>query len=415
MAVNALVWNLENFGVRYGTDGNGYMCELARCEVIAAVVADANVQVLVIQELCPNGVALLPILQALINGATGTGDWHFDWIPGSVPYGNPIPPAVFGDLGFTAQGNGEGYAVLYRQAYLTAQPVARSAGQDTGLGGGGGGGNFIDVVTTGQTLAFNAVEPMISFAGPAANLGFPIPNCPPTNIVHVTRGGIYNSNDVVAAQFACRRACTVQVTDPTVAPAVNYPLVVYHTPASSPACYYGALIGFASQQLQVGGDKAYCGDLNVAGAGDQANLRAYSNVTLGYGSQTYGAAGYALTSVHAEVFGGGAWNQGLAVLTTARDYGFATGAPAVSIAPVLNWIGTAGTVTYAALHTPGMMAVLAANVVPTRAARYPANVVAVANGYFTGIHPGGSDAATAVALIFNLLLSDHLPVLITRP
>lgn len=431
MTVRVLVWNLEEFGTRYGSDIDAAVCDALRSALIAAVVQDAGAQVLVLQELRSRGVGMLAALQNDLNNATGHADWHYDWIPGSVPTAVAFPPPNFAALGFTAAGNQEGYAVLYRQGYLGAQAVARSAGQDTGLAGGGGGGNFIDLVVSGQPLAFAGAEPVIGFTAPPAAvgaLGFPQSTCPFANIVTMTRkrtftgGGVpYRSNDVIPLQFECRRPCQVEVIDAAAVGAPTFPLVVYHSPVganASPSSYYGALIGFASAALQVAGDRAYAGDLNVVAAAQQGYLRGRA-IALGYpsASQTWDpvAGAYRPTSVHAWIDNAN-WHTAAGALTSARDYGFCTGTPVAELPPVLTWIGTGGTAVNNLLIAAGTQASLLGMVLPKFAAQAPSNADQVITAFYGGgAYPAGTDAGVAAALIFNLLLSDHLPVQIRRP
>jgi hypothetical protein len=431
MTVRVLVWNVEEFGTRYGSDVDAAVCDALRSALIAAVVQDANAQVLVLQELRSRGVGMLAALQNDLNAATGQVDWHFDWIPGSAPTGGAIPAPNFAALGFTAAGNQEGYAVLYRQGYVGAQAVARSAGQDTGLLGGGVGGNFIDLVVSGQPLAFNEAEPVIRFQAPpaaTANLGFPQSTCPFANIERVTRkrtrddaGAPYRSNDVIPLQYECRRPCQIEVIDAGAVGAPAFPLVVYHSPVganASPSSYYGALIGFASAALQVAGDRAYAGDLNVVAAAQQGYLRGQA-IALGYpsASQTWDpvTGAYRPTSVHAWIDNAN-WHTAAGVLTSARDYGFCTGTPVAELPPVLTWIGTAGTAVNNLLINPGTQAAVLGMALPKFAAQAPADAGQVVTAFYGGgAYPAGTDAGVAAALIFNLLLSDHLPVQIRRP
>jgi hypothetical protein len=424
MAVTALAWNVEVFGARYGNDAAAGVCENLRCALIAAVVADAGAQVLVIQELRRQGVAYLATLQAALN-AGAHNDWHYDWIPGSVPRGGAIPPAAFADLGFTITGNNEGYGVLYRQGYVLAQANARSAGEDTGLAGGGAGGNFIDVVVNGQPLAFQEANPNIHFAAPPAamaNLGFPQSTCPRVCIERQTRHALYRSNDVIPLSRGVRRPCQVTIVDANAMVPVPVPVVVYHAPVgqnASPSPLYGALIGFASSALQGAGDKAYVGDLNVANGVQQAILYNYSSAApLSYANQTFNG-GYDPTSVHAAAQNGAGvwqWNLGVGVVHTVRDFGFALGTTQTAVLPIRNWLANNATAAGAFVAVAANRAAITATVLPKFANRLPANAQAVLNAFAgAGAYPAGTDQDTATALLFNLLLSDHLPVQVSRP
>ncbi|MBS0297644.1 MAG: hypothetical protein JSR45_15145 [Proteobacteria bacterium] len=431
MAVTVLAWNIERFGDRYGFGATGATCDALRMAVIAQVVRDAGAQVLVIQELRSTGLPDLPRLRNALN-QTGNNDWHFDWIPGAVDNAAGIPPAALANLDFWQKANYEGYAVLYRQGYVAQIQGALSAGQDTSARAGGGNPNFIDLVYAGQTLAFNYSEPVIRFDLPPPTqnlqLDFPQSISPGANIparggkrkVSSSSGASLDTNDTIPQAYETRRPCHVLVVDASspVQPAPGFPLMVYHAPSKANGAYYGSLIGFASAPLQTGGDRAYAGDLNVVSAPAQAVLNFWAE-GLGYTAQTYANDAFALTSVHPSVHTR-LWHSGAGVLTAARDYGFGGGACAVDIPPVLDWIQNAGSFTNTflrgAANGAANRAAVVDTVLPLRADYYPDDAEDAVACYFDGAtnYPAGADARTCAALIFHLLLSDHLPVRITR-
>ncbi|MGJ4953969.1 hypothetical protein [Bradyrhizobium sp. HKCCYLS20291] len=419
MAVTALAWNLEEFGVRYGLEATSRQCEVVRCALIAAVVADLGAQVLVIQELRVHGVPFLARLQNFLN-ATGNNDWHFDWVPGAITNAGAMPPAGIGDLGFTAPGNLEGYGVLYRNGYAQQQAGARSAGQDTLNAAGGGGANRIDLVLNGSPIQFNANNPVITFnaLGAAAALGFPTSTCPDANIVRNLRGGrVFHSNNVIPQQRMSRRPCQVSIVDPNANPQTPVSTVVYHAPVgqnNSKSPIYGALLGFAAGALSANaGARGYLGDFNVVINGDQTILRNRATA-LNFVGQTYANNAFANTSVHSAVGTNGPWHQGAGVLTSPRDIGLGTTANATSVPDVLGLLTQNGTRAYALLRLQAVRNFISNTLLPWVDEWFPNNAGTVVNEFYSGGPYTIGDVATGRALMFNLLLSDHLPVQIVQ-
>jgi hypothetical protein len=417
MAVTALAWNLENFGTRYGNGPNSGLCEVTRCGLIANVVADAGAQVLVIQEMRRQGVPFLTTLQVELVIATGHADWHFDWIPGSVPRAGAVPPANFTDLGFTATGNQEGYAVLYRNNYVQAQAVSRSAGQDA-LIRNAAAANYIDIVASGKPIQFNAANPVIRFnaAGALAPLGFPASTCPDANIVRNLRAGVYRSNDVIPLQRGVRRPCQISIVDHNAMAPAPLSLVVYHAPVgqnNSKSPIYGTLLGFAANALAAG-DRGYMGDFNIVVGNDLTILRNRANA-LNFVAQTYNAGNFINTSVHAAVGVAGPWHQGAGVRTSPRDIGLGTVAGATAVPDVLASLTTGGSGANTFLTAAPNQNYITNTMLPLVAAWFPANAAAVLTAFYNGGgYPANTDIATARALMFNLVLSDHLPVRIVQ-
>lgn len=419
MAVTALAWNIEEFGSRYGLEATSAQCEVLRCRLIAAVVADLGAQVLVIQELKRQGIPLLRSLRHLLN-ATGNNDWHFDWIPGSITNAGALPPAGIADLGFTAPGNLEGYGVLYRNGYARQQAGARSAGQDTLNTNGGGGANRIDLVLNGSPIQFNANDPVITFngAGQAAALGFPTSTCPDANIVrNLRRNRVFRSNDVIPQQRMSRRPCQVSIVDPNAMQPAPLSTVVYHAPVgqnNSKSPIYGALLGFAADSLGANaGARGYLGDFNVVVNGQLTVLRNRATA-LNFVGQTYANNAFANTSVHAAAGTNGPWRQGAGVLTSPRDIGLGTVANATSVPDVLGLLTQNGTRAYAVLRAQGVRNYITNTLLPWVDEWFPNNAATVVNEFYAGGPYTVGDVATGRALMFNLLLSDHLPVQIVQ-
>ncbi|CCD93197.1 hypothetical protein BRAO375_2460018 [Bradyrhizobium sp. ORS 375] len=419
MAVTALAWNLEEFGARYGLEATGRQCEIIRCGLAAAVVADLGAQVLVIQELRVQGIPFLARLQTFLN-ATGNNDWHFDWIPGAIAGAGAMPPAVIGDLGFTGEGNLEGYAVLYRNGYARQQAGGRSAGQDTVATAGGGGANRIDLVLDGPPIQFNANNPVITFnaLGGATALGFPTSTCPDANIVRNLRGGrVFRSNDVIPQQRRSRRPCQISIVDPNANPQTPVSTVVYHAPVgqnNSKSPIYGALLGFAAGALGANaGARGYLGDFNVVVNGDLTVLRNRATA-LNFVAQTYANNAFANTSVHSAVGTNGPWHQGAGVLTSPRDIGLGTTANATSVPDVLGLFTQNGTRAYKMLRLQTVRNFITNTLLPRVGHWFPNNAGTVVTEFYSGGPYTIGDVATGRALMFNLLLSDHLPVQIVQ-
>jgi hypothetical protein len=420
MAVTALAWNIEDLGTRYGLTAAGLACEAVRCGLIAEVVADAGAEVLVIQELHPQGVALLATLQTALNAATGQTDWHYDWLPGSIASGGALPPTTINDLAFTPEGHREGYAILYRATYAQQQGSGLSAGQDTAIRVLPANASYIDLVLSGKPIEFYPSDPVIRFDanGAATALGFPSSTCSDANISYGLKKRVTNSGASILQQRLVRRPCLVNLVDPNVTLAQPLSLVVYHAPVGqngSKSHIYGTLIGFAATALApAAGARGYLGDFNVTGKGDLMTLHNRA-ATLNFIAETGGSGVYMNTSVHAAVGATGPWHQGTGVLTSPRDIGLGTAANATGIPDVLGSFNVVGAGANTFLMTAANQAFITTTLLPAAAANFPGNAAAVLAAFFAGGgYPANTDVSTGRALVFNLVLSDHLPVRIVQ-
>jgi hypothetical protein len=281
---------------------------------------------------------------------------------------------------------------------------------------------YIDLVLSGRQIQFFPLNPVIRFvqgAG-ALPLGFPASTCPDANIVRRLRSRPYRSNSVIPLSVGVRRPCQITIDDPHRGMAAPLSLVVYHAPVgqnNSRSPLYGTLLGFASDALAAAAS-GYVGDFNIVNGNDLTVLRDRANA-LNYNGQTWGAGAYNNTSVHAAIAGAGAgWHSGAGVLTSPRDIGLGTAANSTDVPSVLDWLNVqARPMRAAGTFINDNRDFIINTLLPLYAAYLPANADQVLNAFY-GIggaaYPPTTDARTGQALIFNLLLSDHLPVRIVQ-
>jgi hypothetical protein len=419
MPFTAMVWDIDQLGTRFGSFANPVLMEDLRCQLIAAVAAAAQADVLVIQGLKRQGVAFLGLLASQLNGHPANAVWHYDWLPGSqITAVNS--PTLFEQLGFTQAGNNEGYATLWRDGALA--PYANStlsSGIDTpdpnAINAKASRGRYLGMVFAGRPLRFNDQSTDITFDpnGTFAPLGFPPAVCPERTIVSEA-GGTSDPNGDIHQQLNVRRPCCVQLN---VTASRTVPLVVFQAPAgqdNSRGSFYATLIGFASQQLQAA-DCVYAGDFNVVGTRPQQTLATYP-AKLGYVANTYSNNQPAPSTVQYLNASGG-FLTGDAVLGNAQDYALARApkatAPTLSIRNVLDLdiIAAGGSVrdalTDAAETVEG-------TIMPDLVRVEGQKVAAVVEYFLNGQKlPYGADARTAAAIIHSVFISPHLPVTIS--
>ena len=413
MATTILAWNIEELGVKFaGAGTNMAAFEAFRAQLVANVAAQAQANVIIIQELRAAGVGLLPILCTQLAATIG-GVWHYDWLPGAL---TQAAAADFRDLGFTVPANSEGYAVVWQAGRLT--PLAGpplSAGVDSPVFAPANQ-HFITLITQGQTLTFEPSDEVpIQFTGPGGvGLGFPPSTCPDVGNEVRTRAAVHRGNDTIASTTEVRRPCAVQLAN------LDVPVVVYHAPVGQNASrspYYGTLIGFASDALQ-GPRAVYAGDFNVVSAPDQRGLH-QASIDLGYDRSTYAQHGSGgpvepmASVVHYVNHGGDGFRTGPAgVLGSGRDYAFMRRGGldgSIIVYDALTALSTrlAGSAglranVQAAARQPWFDQVIGG-------LRIGDIVLAYLDG--TGLPPG-TDTFTALAIIYRKLISDHLPAAI---
>ncbi|MFO7563844.1 MAG: hypothetical protein R6X02_14455 [Enhygromyxa sp.] len=414
----ALVWNLEQYGTKFQsvaheTQGlRAQALELLRARLVAAIVAAAEADVVVIQEFREPARIVLPALVATVQAArerAAAGDWLFDWLPSA--WSSVDTPTGFDDLGFGATANHEGYAVIWREGALARLDSRLSAGVSATVSSPRRS-HFISLVLAGGTLAFDATDdPPITFAAPTTALGFPPSTCPIVGSNIQTRGTPigHSSNEVIASMRYVRRPCVVMLAP------VRTPLVTYHAPVgqnSSRSDYYGTLIGFAADALQ-GQRAAYAGDFNVVSQPNQRSLYARS-VALDYDVSTFVQRGSTgpieplRSVVHYVNHAGDGYRRGSAVLGSARDYAFLRNHETDGTTLVYDALGALKAALGDSQRLRASVATISQNWTEVIA---EIEVGAIVRAFLAGESlPDGTDENTALAIIYRELISDHLPV-----
>jgi hypothetical protein len=108
------------------------------------------------------------------------------------------------------------------------------------------------------------------------------------------------------------------------------------------------------------------------------------------------------------------WHTGTGVLTEPRDIGLCTTDSTVDIPPVFTAFTQNNNYSNTFLNNQINADYIRNILLPDRANLFPNNAAGVLGYFYGGAQPGGVDMATATALIFNLVLSDHLPVRIRK-
>jgi hypothetical protein len=417
MALTAVVWNIEEFGNRFGTSSQKKLIENLRALLIDDLLQAVSADVLVIQELRKDGVAYLKQLRA------GLSSWHFDWLPGAQVVSGTL--TSYEQLGFVQTANNEGYGVFWRDGALDALPGAMSAGQDTVDPGKGSKKrpSYISLAAEGKKLKFDqqSLAPIcFDTTSGLASMGFPHSVCPQAvnNTITTRSGESYGSDAAIQQELGSRRPCRVQLR---VSSTRTVPLVVYHAPVGQQASrspIYGTLIGCSVDALQFASpalaDCVYAGDFNVVSNTDQATLTKYLP-TLGYAAPAFNRS-----MVH--VFKDGSFRTGTGVFGSARDLVFVkapTGrAPTAAVRDVLAQDLTN--------PSGGMRRRLQINPTSTTLSstvfgalvtekRWTQDEADVANAFLASAKqfPHGADAYTAAAIMYTTFVSDHLPIVIT--
>ena len=79
MPFTAVVWNLEQFGSKWGSFPLSELMEQLRGLLVTDLMTEVSANVLVIQELRFSGILYLKQLRKLL----GNQSWHYDWLPGA--------------------------------------------------------------------------------------------------------------------------------------------------------------------------------------------------------------------------------------------------------------------------------------------------------------------------------------------
>jgi hypothetical protein len=289
-----IAWNIEKFGafakLKLGPGAETWIN--GTLAAIALVVNQYQADILVIQEFRKPGAAYLPRLQTFLNG-DGTA-WSFDYLPGAFKEFTSMSDVTNSSkLDYTARANTEGYAVFWKTDALTAfTDVKMSTGQngDTTKNG------YINLLLAGSgpAYAFDKDPEIVpdgkGFANPAL---FPAPDS--KKIANSSHDPLVNNN---VLQFATvRRPCWIKVNSSKYSKPV--PVIVYHAPADTPSCLYGALA---------------CGLLAQVGQSSSANVILAGDFNLTLESQF---------NTVSTVYSGLALNNGTKNKTNTGEFGFA--------------------------------------------------------------------------------------------
>lgn len=430
--MNVIVWNIEKLGAIYTSPGSAQI-RAARQNLIVQMILLLDADVVIIQELRRGGVSDLNAIAQTLGGG-----WSFDWIPGSLRTdpGNNAP--TFANLGFTVTGNSEGYGVLWRNNALVRIPGAASKGQNRLVAQATDpNNNYINLVFTGTTPIFNgetapydADKPDIYYNTTPAPiqgglpLGFPgsgqgtsDKSVTSKNLrTRVTDTGIQNIQQWMLA----RRPCYVIVS----IGGTQVPIVVYHAPVMAPSNNYGTLLALCADQLTAGGPRAFAGDFNINDESKQLKLRTFSD-SVGYSSQvieTDGSSPYSIIDFVNSGFT--AFYEGTAILQAMRDFALAKPdgsrlAFTLSVpnaAQLVNATPQLSNTVVAQIGAPNGAAWGQINSYYLFASKFKGmsnyNRVNVLQWQSTGQFPSGSgaDKNTGLAAVYNLFISDHLPV-----
>jgi hypothetical protein len=193
----------------------------------------------------------------------------------------------------------------------------------------------------------------------------------------------------------------------------SHTIVVYHAPVESPGSYYGADVGLAAAQLS-GKSCSYAGDYNILDRGERVKLWRLATKQKFNRSTFEGRRDdpdSPRSMVHAYV--GGKWRSGDAILTNARDFGFGKGRTTgiTVLAAAAQFAAGSKIRAYVSAKAPSIKALLGESFCK---ALPKAEATQVIDAFLdsTKAYPvgAGADATTARALLYNMLLSDHLPV-----
>jgi hypothetical protein len=261
-----LLWNIRLLGNGFPDATTNVHCASLADNLIAAIIWQYQVNVVVIQEVSQQaGYARMDSIRTILNSNPNGVVWSSDALPGAfIQNGNNLQnpltnPPVNGDLGFSTTSHNEAYGVIWSGNSLAQANTAMSNGA-TSTDFMLNGRHFIDLVYKGfSTTPMQPGWPYVA-AGNSTVLNFPIPKC--ADIV----GDQYKDRNILQF-FTSRRACVVQLN----MGGGIVPCVTYHTPASSKANMYGAIVGFNSKDISAfqGKKWIYGGDFNLKDQGPQ--------------------------------------------------------------------------------------------------------------------------------------------------
>ncbi len=433
MPTNVLLWNVEEFGARFSDNVNA---RDFRTAMMAAIILDAEAQVVVLQEVRKGAFTDLQELVAALEmvGAGTNFRWNFDWLPGSITGTNSpggIPTQA--ELDFCSQGNYEGYAVVYRTD-LTPRPLAATP-QAQSYGEGGHDnfvveGNYIEIVSMGQTPQYNvlrylAVDFDFNNINPTFPLNFPLHRDAPNLVLNDD-----TKNNGMFPRGLTRRPCVIYLNS---AGGGAHTIVCLHSPAQSYSARIATQMAFGSAQfVQAQNGVGLGGDFNLdetrdrQGVGEQITfLKMPSNMNRQADNSYAGQP----SSVNGVNWAKTAWlgQGGTDYLTSPRDIGAALlpggqqAVPPVVFDPVDCLInGPHGRAVWNDFCHGGGSALITTAL--TGIAALTANIgtlgtgAQLVNGWMLNQQnqrPADSTNTTCVAYIVRQFLSDHSPVLMT--
>jgi hypothetical protein len=285
-----MVWNVENFGNNVAAKGN----YVPLCNFIAYVVAQQQVDILVIQEVRSGGAARLGTLCQSLDLATG-GDWYYDHIRGALIHDpRTTPPTTFGHTKYSTD-HDEGYALFWNNArhneFVVVTPP-ENISQGTAPGGNLPG----TVPANALTLVYQGRD---ASAGVGPDGWFNAPNFDVNRQQSVEyyldfcrSAWLFHRGDQSAADS--RRPCTFTIKlDPTnkqSSPETHLvPVTVFHNISNDANTSFNLeLSGFSRQLYQVydpdsmgdnkwvnAGNTIIAGDFNIDTLVDNADRQAY--------------------------------------------------------------------------------------------------------------------------------------------
>ncbi len=441
MPTNVLLWNVEQFGAKFA---NNAQARYFRTAMMAAVVLDAQVDVVVLQEVRSRAFVQL---QELINAleAIGTGmnyHWNFDWLPGSITGTNsPLGVPTQAQLAFCPQGNSEGYAVVYRTDHTVGNQRPLAVVEQThsyGEGGNGGNmelenlGHYIEIVSMGQRPQYHIDQQItvnFDFDIDHLDLNFPL-NFPHHRNAPTIVAGDDADNDANFPRGLTRRPCAIYLNAKG---GGTYKIVCQHSPVQRYSAQIGTQMTFGSAQLlNAPNGHGLGGDFNLAktadrqGVGDQmTNRTMQSNINPVVVNERIKYNGQP-SSVRAFNYAKTSWlGQGdQDYLTTSRDLGAARLTHGQAVEPsVFDPVDS----IMSDLHGQNVWNefCVGASADITGALVNMANLSAKIGQLGTGAQlvegwmlqhqqpPDGSTMTTCVAYMVRTFLSDHSPVRMT--
>lgn len=111
--IKIMYWNVEDFGPTHTANPRRFPF-VPRCNFLAKVIINADIDIFCLIELKQNADAYLLYLQAALD-STGPAHWYYDFVPGALSPGAMPPYNTNADVGYTVLARHEGYAVFWRQ------------------------------------------------------------------------------------------------------------------------------------------------------------------------------------------------------------------------------------------------------------------------------------------------------------